>query len=89
MNDSTIRLSADTSALMDSLSKIVEEMSHEDEGSVSFVELCTDICRRNGKRKLVWIADGIGHLRVWSRVTKCSLPSTGGLSENPIRETGY
>ncbi len=21
------------------------------------VELCTDICRRNGKRKLVWIAD--------------------------------
>ena len=27
MNDSTIRLSADTSALMDSLSKIVEEMT--------------------------------------------------------------
>ena len=21
------------------------------------VELCTDICRRNGKRKLLWIAD--------------------------------
>ena len=23
----------------------------------ALVELCTDICRRNGKRKLVWIAD--------------------------------
>ena len=23
----------------------------------ALVELCTDICRRSGKRKLVWIAD--------------------------------
>ena len=23
----------------------------------ALVELCSDICRRNGKRKLVWIAD--------------------------------
>lgn len=23
----------------------------------ALVELCTDICRRNGKRKLVWISD--------------------------------
>jgi hypothetical protein len=23
----------------------------------ALVELCADICRRNGKRKLVWIAD--------------------------------
>jgi hypothetical protein len=23
----------------------------------ALIELCTDICRRNGKRKLVWIAD--------------------------------
>ena len=38
-------------------SDLTEPYAMKPEVYSALVELCTDICRRNGKRKLVWIAD--------------------------------
>ena len=38
-------------------SDLTEPYAMRPEVYAALVELCTDICRRNGKRKLVWIAD--------------------------------
>ena len=38
-------------------SELTEPYAMNDKVYASLVELCVDICKRNGKRKLVWIAD--------------------------------
>ena len=38
-------------------SDLTEPYAMKPEVYSALIELCTDICRRNGKRKLVWIAD--------------------------------
>ena len=38
-------------------SDLTEPYAMKPEVYSALVELCTDICRRNGKRKLVWISD--------------------------------
>ena len=38
-------------------SELTEPYAMKPEVYSALVELCTDICRRNGKRRLVWIAD--------------------------------
>ena len=45
------------SVTIECASNLTEPYAMKPEVYASLVELCVDICRRNGKRKLVWIAD--------------------------------
>ena len=54
----------------------------------ALVELCFDICRRNGKQKLVWITNRDEALAYAVKDDEMLLPFTGGLLENSVLETG-
>jgi len=43
--------------IIECASDLTEPYAMKPEVYSALVELCTDICRRNGKRKLVWISD--------------------------------
>ena len=53
------------------------------------IDLCEDICRRNGKKKLLWFGDKNKSLNYQRRRMKCSLPCTGGLRIRAVLETGF
>ena len=39
------------------ISDLIEPYTMNDKVYVALIALCVDICRRNGKKKLLWIAD--------------------------------
>ena len=54
----------------------------------ALIRLCTDICKRNGKKKLLWFGDKEKHLIIRQNPMRWYLPSIAGLRINPVRGTG-
>ena len=55
----------------------------------SLIYLCADICRRNGKTKLLWLGDKEKTLGYTPNRTRWYSPSTDGLRTSPVRGTGF
>ncbi len=55
----------------------------------TLVKLCADICRRNGKRKLVWIADRDKALSYEVKPDEMLLTVHRWFAKKTVRETGY